>query len=120
MTYTAFAKYIPGSTHKYKLIVDMIKSMNVNRALLQLKNSKKKHSEYILKTLNSCISNANNISGLTVEDLSFKEIRIGKAYVLKRVFFRAKGSSSRINKYYSRLEIILEKREALNKYGSKE
>jgi large subunit ribosomal protein L22 len=65
----------------------------------------------LLAVLNSAISNAENNQGLDIDKLYVSEVKVGKAFTLKRFSARGRGRSSKIIKPYSRLTIYVTERE---------
>ena len=59
MEATASAKYLRGSAQKARLVVDMIRGKDVNKALAILRFSKKRAADGIEKCMRSAIANAN-------------------------------------------------------------
>lgn len=59
MEATASAKYLRGSAQKARLVVDMIRGKDVNKALAILRFSKKRAASSIEKCMRSAIANAN-------------------------------------------------------------
>jgi large subunit ribosomal protein L22 len=59
MEATASAKYLRGSAQKARLVVDMIRGQDVNKALAILRFSTKRTSTLIEKCVRSAIANAN-------------------------------------------------------------
>ena len=59
MEATASAKYLRGSAQKARLVVDMIRGKDVNRALAILRFSKKRAAAQVEKCMRSAIANAN-------------------------------------------------------------
>ena len=59
MEATASAKYLRGSAQKARLVIDMIRGQNVNRALAILRYSSKRAADGIEKCMRSAIANAN-------------------------------------------------------------
>lgn len=59
MEATASAKYLRGSAQKARLVVDMIRGKDVNRALAILRFTRKRAAEGIEKCMRSAIANAN-------------------------------------------------------------
>jgi large subunit ribosomal protein L22 len=62
MEATASAKYLRGSAQKARLVVDMIRGKDVNRALAILRFSKKRAASHIEKCMRSAIANANELA----------------------------------------------------------
>ena len=99
-------------------ITRLIVNQKVNKAVEQLKFSKKRISQNVLKVLNSAIANAENNKQLDIDNLYVKEAYVGKSLSMKRFRPRAKGRASSILKPFSKLTIILEER-IINKEGKK-
>jgi large subunit ribosomal protein L22 len=59
MESTASAKYLRGSAQKARLVIDMIRGQDVNRALAILRYSSKRAANLIEKCMRSAIANAN-------------------------------------------------------------
>ena len=59
MEATASAKYLRGSAQKARLVVDMIRGQDVNKALAILRFSSKRAASGIEKCMRSAIANAN-------------------------------------------------------------
>src|SRR6266542_1362587 len=59
MEATASAKYLRGSAQKARLVVDMIRGKDVNRALAILRCSSERAAASIEKCMRSAIANAN-------------------------------------------------------------
>jgi large subunit ribosomal protein L22 len=62
MEATASARYLRGSAQKARLVVDMIRGKDVNRALAILRFSKKRAAVNIEKCMRSAIANANELA----------------------------------------------------------
>ena len=91
-------------------ITRLIVNQKVNKAVEQLKFSKKRISQNVLKVLNSAIANAENNKQLDIDNLYVKEAYVGKSIVMKRFRPRAKGRASSIKKPFSRITVILEEK----------
>src|SRR5215203_4532649 len=59
MEATASAKYLRGSAQKARLVVDMIRGKDVNKALAILRFSNKRAAGHVEKCMRSAIANAN-------------------------------------------------------------
>ena len=96
-----------------------IVNKKVSLAVNQLKFSKKRISNNVLKVLNSAIANAENNKQLDIDNLYIKEAYVGKSLSMKRFRPRAKGRASSILKPFSKLTIIVEERSDLSNERSK-
>ena len=98
MEVTARLKGAPMSAQKARLVADMIRNMNVSKALDVLKFTPKKGAQLILKLLASAIANAENNNGADIDELKVGMICVDEATTLKRISPRAKGRANRICK----------------------
>ena len=101
-------KLLRTSSRKLNIVAQSIVNMKVNKAINQLKFTKKRISLSVLKVLNSAIANAENNKQLDIDRLFFKEAYVGKSLTMKRFRPRAKGRAAPILKPFSRLTIVLE------------
>ncbi len=84
----AKSKYIKGSPHKARLVIDLIRGKKVEEALAILRFSQKRFAQPIEKVLRSAIANAEQKnSTMEVEDLYVKEafVDIGPTKGRKRL-----------------------------------
>jgi len=98
MEVTARLKGAPMSAQKARLVADMVRNMNVSKALDVLKFTPKKGAQLILKLLASAIANAENNNGADIDELKVGMICVDEATTLKRISPRAKGRANRICK----------------------
>jgi large subunit ribosomal protein L22 len=103
----AVARNIRISPQKLNLVAQMIRGKKVAAALADLEFSQKRIAADVKKTLESAIANAENNHSLDVDDLVVAQAFVGKALVMKRFAARARGRSSRIEKPFSHLTIIV-------------
>ena len=101
-------KLLRTSSRKLNIVAQSIVNMKVNKAINQLKFTKKRISLSVLKVLNSAIANAENNKQLDIDRLFVKEAFVGKSLTMKRFRPRAKGRAAPILKPFSRLTIVLE------------
>ena len=97
-----FAKYqnIPSSPRKMRYVVDMIRGMEVSRALGTLKFSKKAASEKVEKVLRSAIANWEQKNDRKAEDgeLYVTKVFVDEGVTLKRMRPAPQGRGYRIRK----------------------
>jgi large subunit ribosomal protein L22 len=86
------------SAQKGRLVADMIRGMQVEKALNVLAFTPKKGARIIKKVLESAIANAEHNDGADVDELRVTKIMVERGMVLKRFHARAKGRGNRINK----------------------
>ena len=92
---------------KLNVVAQSIRGMKVQRALNELEFSPKRIAIDVRKALYSAISNAENNHSLNIDDLYVAEAFIGKNLVMKRFSARARGRSSRIEKPFSEITIVV-------------
>lgn len=111
--YQALAKIkaVRTSPRKLNIVAGLIRRKRVAEALVQLEFSKRRVSNEVKDCLASAIANAENNHDLNVDNLYVSSVLVGKAFVMKRMRPRARGRSSKINKPFSSLTIIVEERE---------
>lgn len=114
-TYQAVLRNCPTSPRKMRLVTDMIKGMDVNKALDVLKYSPKEASRNVEKLLLSAIANwqAKN-EGVRIEEsnLYVKEAFVNQGRTLKRLQTAPQGRAYRIRKRSNHVTLILD---SLNK-----
>lgn len=113
--YFAKLKGVPSSPRKMRYVVDMIRGMEVDRALGVLRFSKKQAAADVEKLLRSAIANweAKN-EGKRVEEsnLYVKEIWVDEGRTLKRIQPAPHGRAHHIRKRSNHVTIIVDSRVA--------
>ncbi len=108
----AFAslKNVPTSPRKMRLVADMVRGMEVNRALDVLRFSPKEASNRVEKLVLSAIANwqaKNEGKRLEESALYVKEISVDSARILKRLRPAPQGRAHRIKKRSNHVTILL-------------
>ena len=98
MLVTARLKNAPISAQKTRLVADLVRKLNVSKALNILQFTEKKAAEKIRKLLNSAIANAEHNHAADIDELTISKICVDEASTLKRISPRAKGRANRISK----------------------
>jgi len=109
--YFASLRNCPTSPRKMRLVVDLIRGQEVNKALDVLKYSSKEASGRVEKLLLSAISNwQNKNEGVRIEDsqLFVKEIFVDQGRTLKRLRPAPQGRAHRIRKRSNHVTLILD------------
>ena len=98
--YFAKLQNVPSSPRKMRYVVDMVRGMEVNRALGTLKFSKKAASEVLEKLLRSAIANWEQKNDRKAEDgeLYITKIFVDEGVMLKRMRPAPQGRGYRIRK----------------------
>ena len=107
----AVGTMIRGSAQKLNLVAGLIRGRKVEEALNILKFSPKAMSEDVYKVLASAVANAENNHNLDVDTLVVSEASVGKSITMKRFATRARGRSTRIEKPFSRLRVVVSEQE---------
>jgi large subunit ribosomal protein L22 len=95
------------SARKLNLVAQSIRGLKVQRALNELEFSHKRIAQDVRKALYSAISNAENNHNLDIDNLVVAEAYVGKNIIMKRFSARARGRSSRIEKPFSEITIVV-------------
>lgn len=99
--YFAILRNCPTSPRKMRLVADMVRGVEVNRALDLLKFSSKEASRRLEKLLMSAIANwQQKNEGVRIEDsnLYVKEVSVDSARMLKRLQTAPQGRAYRVRK----------------------
>ncbi len=113
MEVKAQTKFIRMSPRRTRLVADLVRDLDVEKALTQLQFMPKAAARPILKLLKSCIANAVNNFHLEKDNLYVKTITVDGGPVLKRWQPRAFGRATPIRKRSCHIIIILsEKKES--------
>jgi len=108
--YVAKLRNCPTSPRKMRLVCDMIRGLEVNRALDVLKYSPKEASGRVEKLLMSAVSNwQNKNEGVRLEeaDLYVAEVSVDSGRILKRLRPAPQGRAHRIRKRSNHVTIKL-------------
>ena len=108
--YFAVLKNCPTSPRKMRLVADMVRGMEVNRALDVLKFSSKESSRRLEKLVMSAIANwqaKNEGSRLEESNLYVKTIAVDSGRVLKRLMPAPQGRAHRIKKRSNHVTVSL-------------
>ncbi|OEK03550.1 50S ribosomal protein L22 [Roseivirga sp. 4D4] len=101
---------VPTSPRKMRMVADMIRGQQVNRALNMLKFEAKEGAARLEKLLLSAIANwqaKNEDERLEDADLYVKEIRVDGGRMLKRLRPAPQGRAHRIRKRSNHVTIVI-------------
>jgi large subunit ribosomal protein L22 len=107
---SAFLRAIRISPRKLNLVAGMIRGKAAQTALAELTFSRRRIANDVKKVLQAAIANAENNHQLDVDRLYVKEATVGRAFVMKRFHTRGRGRSSRIEKYFAHLTVVVRER----------
>lgn len=101
---------IPSSPRKMRLVADMVRGMEVNKALGVLRFSSKQAATPMEKLLRSAISNWEQKNGRQADEgeLYISKIYVDESMTLKRLRPRAQGRGCRIRKRSNHLTIYVD------------
>lgn len=108
MKIKASAKQIKMSPSKLRLVADLVRGLEVNKALEVLNFNQKLAAKPITKLLNSAIANAEHNYNLKQDNLKIAEIKIDEGVTMKRWMPRAHGRATTIRKRSSHINLSLE------------
>ncbi len=108
----AFAKLnnCPTSPRKMRLVADMVRGTNVERALQLLKFSNKEASRKVEKLVLSAVANweaKNEDESIEDANLFIKEIKVDSGTMLKRLRPAPQGRAHRIRKRSNHVTVVL-------------
>jgi len=108
--YFAKLKGCPSSPRKMRYVVDMIRGMEVNRALGVLRFSKKAASENVEKLLRSAIANWEAKNDRKAEDgeLYVSRVFVDEGVTMKRMRPAPKGRGYRIRKRSNHVTLFVD------------
>ncbi|UPY36054.1 50S ribosomal protein L22 [Sediminicoccus sp. KRV36] len=108
----AITHNIRVSPLKLNLVAAMIRGAKAQDAVATLTFSKRRIAQTVKKTLESAIANAENNHQLDVDRLVVAKAEVGRSMVMKRFAARGRGKSSRIEKWFSHLKIVVAEQQA--------
>ena len=109
-TYFASLRNVPTSPRKMRLVADLVRGMEVGRALGVLKFSNKEAAARVEKLLRSAIANWEEKNGRKAEDgeLYISRIFVDGAATLKRMRPAPQGRGYRIRKRSNHVTIVVD------------
>ncbi len=112
MEVKAHLRYLRMAPRKVRLVADLIRGKDVQKAKNILTFCKKRAAKPLLKLLNSAIANAKNNFNLKEDNLFISKILVNEGPRLKRIFPRARGRRDIIQKKMSHITIVLEEKKS--------
>jgi len=107
---SAFLRALRISPQKLNLVAAMIRGKAAQTALAELTFSRRRIAQDVKKVLQSAIANAENNHQLDVDRLYVKEATVGRAFVMRRFHTRGRGRSSKIEKHFAHLTVVVRER----------
>ena len=114
--YFAKLKDCPSSPRKMRYVVDMVRGMEVNRALGVLRFSKKAAAQNVEKLLRSAIANWENKNDRKAEDgeLYISKIFVDEGATMKRMRPAPQGRGYRIRKRSNHVTLFVDAKSDAN------
>jgi len=106
----AIARQVRMSPTKVRRVIDLVRGMDVNDALVTLQFAPQAASEPVYKVLASAVANAQTVDNLRAEELFVSQAFVDEGMTMRRIRPRAKGSASRILKRSSHITVVVEPR----------
>ncbi len=108
-TYFAKLNSCPTSPRKMRLVADMVRGLDVNKALGVLKFSPKHASGRVEKLLLSAIANYEAKTGAKPDEKVFvKDIMVDSGFQLKRLRTAPQGRGYRVRKRSNHVTLVLD------------
>ena len=104
----AVGKYIRISPQKIRLVADVVRGLDVDKAITTLKFMPKKGAKILRQVLESAVANATQDDQVDVDNLFVKKIAIDGGPSLKRIRPRAMGRATKIIKRTSHITVVLD------------
>jgi large subunit ribosomal protein L22 len=104
----AVARYIRISPQKARLVADVVRGLEVDKAITTLRFMPKKGARILRKIIESAVANAGQSHEIDVDTLYVKTIYIDGGPTLKRIRPRAMGRAGRILKRTSHITVVLD------------
>lgn len=103
----AVSKYIRMSPQKVRLVVDLVRGMDVQQALALLRFTPKAAAKEVAKTIASAAANAEENLGLSIDDLYVARIASDAGPTLRRGRPGARGRLKPILKRSAHITVVL-------------
>ncbi|ABY35583.1 MULTISPECIES: 50S ribosomal protein L22 [Chloroflexus] len=103
----AVTRYVRISPLKVRLVMDVVRGMNVDRALATLRYMPQKAAREVARTIKSAAANAEHNFDMDRESLYIKTIYADQGPVLKRIMPRARGMANRIRKPTTHITVVV-------------
>ena len=104
----AVARYIRISPQKARLVADVVRGLEVDKAITTLRFMPKKGARILRKVIESAVANASQSQEIDVDTLYVKTVFIDGGPTLKRIRPRAMGRDRSILKRTSHITVVLD------------
>ncbi len=106
MEIVAIQKYIHTSPRKLRLVADMVRKMELNKALEVLRVTPKYASKDLVKVIETVLANAKQ-AGLDQGKVVFKKIEINESMKMRRFHAGTRGRVKPYKRRMSHIRIVL-------------
>ena len=106
MEITTIQKYIHTTPRKLRLVADLIRQMEPNKALDILKITQKAAAKDLSKALETVLANARQ-AGIDTDKVGFKKIEIDESTKMRRFRAGTRGRAKPYKKRMSHIKIVL-------------
>jgi large subunit ribosomal protein L22 len=107
----AKATSIRTTPTKINLVAELIRGKSAAQALADLTFCRRRVAKDVKKVLQAAIANAENNHSLDVDRLYVAEATTGRALLMKRFSSRGRGRSTKIEKWFSNITVVVRERE---------
>lgn len=107
----ASIRYARMSPQKIRLVLDMVRGLDVTEALDILRFTQKSAARLVFKLLNSAIANAEENFGLNRDDLMVHRIFADQGPIRRWRRFGARGRFKPLQRRYSHVTVVLREKE---------
>jgi len=104
----AIGNHIRISPQKARLVADVVRGMNADKAITTLRFMPKKGAAILRKIIESAVANASQDDSIDVDNLYIKKVYVDDGPSLKRIRPRAMGRATGIIKRTSHITVILD------------
>ncbi len=111
MEVKAYARDLPISPQKIRLVCDEVRGKDADQAITLLRFMPQKGAVYVKKLVESAVANAENNYELNRQDLYVKSISADEGLKVKRMKAGARGRYKPRIKRSSHLTVVLDERE---------
>lgn len=111
MEVRAISRYLPISPQKLRLVLDQVRGMNAEEALVVLEFMPQKGAQFVYKTVASALANAENNFDLIRDDMYIAKIWAGDGPRLRRYKAGARGRFKPRVRRQAHLWVVLDERD---------
>ncbi|MBN2808641.1 MAG: 50S ribosomal protein L22 [Deltaproteobacteria bacterium] len=107
MQVQAKLRHFRMAPRKARLVTDMIRGMEVEKAITTLQVTRKKVAPVIRKLVESAVANADQRGDMDIDALYISRAYVDEGPTMRRFQPRAMGRATRINKRTSHITVVL-------------